>query len=74
MSGAAARMRLLRARQRVGRICLEIEIDEIEAAQTLIHADALTEKLTGDYSRIELARAVERLIAEILPRDTSRRR
>lgn len=64
---AARRQRAWRARQRVGRCKLVVEVDEVALAASLTEAGWLEERDADD--RRKLAEAVERLVAFIVDVD-----
>jgi len=57
MSTAATRMRRLRAREREGRMCVQVELDA-DDIETLIEAGLLRPQL-DHFDREDLARAIK---------------
>jgi hypothetical protein len=60
MADAAARLRRHRERQKAGRLCVTVEIDEVALAVALIDAKLLPPELENDRAAIK--RALEQAI------------
>ena len=67
MSRHADRQRNYRKRQTAGKICLQIEVDEVETVQALIAAGFLA--ADAAENRALIAAAIERLVALLVARD-----
>lgn len=68
MSSSAARMKVLRERQRNGRIPLQITVDEVGLVEALIGTGFLHASDADD--RRALAAAVERVLAVLIESDS----